>query len=99
MSINLSGIMVSFIKRVATDVSQGHSLHIFFLTTILENLCIPIVAFDLYTTYDAIDYLETRGIHRIDPGEDVVVGLKCTDESVPSIIVVGSTGNATLSEL
>ncbi|MCD9561489.1 hypothetical protein HAX54_020614 [Datura stramonium] len=59
------GIVVSFIKRISTDVSQGYSLSYgFFATMVLENFGTPIADFDFYITYDAIDYLETEAYIR-----------------------------------
>lgn len=98
--INLPGLMVYFIKKVATVVTQGHSLPSgFLLSTVLNNLGDPIASFEHYTSYDAFDYFEMRGIHRLDLEEAAIMGQEHTVESVLTIFAAYSTTYTAIFEI
>lgn len=61
MQIDLPGLMILFLIKVATDVKENHALpHRFLLTKVFAKLQVKLPALEYYSGYDALDYYENR---------------------------------------
>lgn len=70
MSINILGIIISYLTKVANDVKQNHSLpYGLLLTKVFETLGVRFTSLEYYSAYDALDLYETRRSR-----QDTVVG-------------------------